>query len=352
MDKRASPTIVDVAEAAGVSIAAVSKVMRGSYGVSPQMRETVSRAIAELGYRPKVGARSLRGTTFTLGFVVPGVFSPFFSDVYGGVADEIADTRYRAIVALASLDEESYSTAVNDLLDRQVDGIILIAPQVSRSWIEEITSSTAVVVVARHDESTLYDTVCGDDEQGALQVMRHLFELGHRDIVHIANHHAGDTSPENPHGDQVRRQVYERCMREANLADNLYVLDSSFDERAAYLSTIRMFESGRIPSAIFAGADEAAFGAQRAIAELPGDLASGIAVVSYDNTRFADHPGISLTSVDQPGHELGRRAAELLLDRLGEARPSVQVTLRPRLIVRRSSVPAPASAPGGEGGRT
>ncbi|MBT2233588.1 substrate-binding domain-containing protein [Nonomuraea sp. NEAU-A123] len=105
-------------------------------------------------------------------------------------------------------------------------------------------SNTAVVVVARHDQSTLYDSVYGDDEQ----VMRHLIELGHRDIVHIAN-----------------------------------------------------LASGHVPSAIFAGADEAAFGALRAIAEPPDEVASTVAVVGYGNTRFADHPKMSLTSMDQPG---------------------------------------------------
>jgi LacI family transcriptional regulator len=341
MGRRRNPTIVDVAQAAGVSVAAVSKVIRDAKGVSPRMREVVNRAIDELDYRPKVGARSMRGSTYTLGFVVPAAFSPFFSDIYEGVADELHGTRYRAIVAMRPASDEDDGRTIQDLLDRQVDGIILVAPSVPRAWIEGVARRTPVVVLARHDESELYDTVTGDDEMGAELVMRHLFELGHQDIVHIANQGAGDVEPSTPHGDWIRRQTYERLMEEAGLSAYVKVIESRFDESVAYLSARRLFASGDRPSAIFAGADEAAFGVLRALAELPDEIATSIAVVGYDNTRFADHPRMSLTSVDQSGRELGRRAAALVLDRITRRRPSVQDRLEPRLIVRRSSVPGP-----------
>ena len=82
MARGRNPTIVDVAKLAGVSVTAVSKVLRDARGVSPRMREVVTRAIEELDYRPMVGARSMRGASYTLGFVVPGVFSPFHSEIY------------------------------------------------------------------------------------------------------------------------------------------------------------------------------------------------------------------------------------------------------------------------------
>ncbi len=340
---------MDVARRAGVSTAAVSKVLRGAYGVSQAMREAVTLAIDELGYRPKVGARSMRGSTYTIGFVVPGAFSPFFSEIYDGVADELSGTRYRAIVALAPVSDPDDSQTIHDLLDRQVDGVILLAPTVSRSWIEDVAATTPAVVVARHDRSTVYDSVYGDDNLGAELVMRHLLELGHRDIVHIANRASDRTGPQTPHGDHMRRLTYERLMREAGLEQYLKVVESRFDEHAAHLSTRQLFDSGHLPTAVFAGADEAAFGVLRALADLPAPAAAQIAVVGYDNTRFADHPSMSLTSVDQAGHELGRQATALLLSRLAEPRPTVQQSLVPRLVVRRTSVPGPvaeASHPG------
>jgi LacI family transcriptional regulator len=338
MGRGRNPTIVDVANSAGVSVAAVSKVLRDAKGVSPRMREVVTRAIEELDYRPMVGARSMRGASYTLGFVAPGVFSPFHSEIYAGVTDELPGTPYRTIVALhPCVTEDDDRQAIQDLLARQVDGIILIEPMVPRAWLEEIARRTPVVVVARHDRSDVYDSVMGDDELGTQLVMRHLFELGHRDIVHIANRGAGDAEPDTPHGDWIRRQTYERMMVEAGLAEHVKVVESRFDDHSAYHSMRELLSSGHRPTAVFAGADDAAFGVLRALAEPPTGAAP-IAVVGYDNTRFADHPNMSLTSVDQHGHELGRRAAALVLDRITTDRPAVQEVLQPRLIVRRTSV--------------
>ncbi len=341
MAKRITPTIVDVAQAAGVSTAAVSKVLRNAYGVSPAMRASVTQAIEDLGYRPRVGARSMRGATFTVGIVVPGAFSPFFSDIYSGVSDALGDTRYRAIVALTPERDQDDGPTIHDLLDHQVDGVMLISPVVSRTWIEDVAASTPVVVVARHDQSAVYDSVHGDDRLGAELVMRHLLEAGHQDIVHIANQDSESPGPETPHGDHIRRQTYERLMREAGHAAFVKVVESRFEEQVAYRSARELFASGHRPTAIFAGADEAAFGVLRAMAELPAAQARRIAVVGYDNTRFADHPSMSLTSVDQSGHELGRRAATLLLDRLAAPRPAGPQALEPRLIVRRPATGSP-----------
>jgi LacI family transcriptional regulator len=202
-------------------------------------------------------------------------------------------------------------------------------------------------VVARHDKFELYDSVVGDDAAGAALVMRHLFALGHSHIAHFANRGSADVDPATPHGDLVRRWTYEQMMAAAGLSAHTRVIESSFDEQTAYRSTLQLLASdAERPTAVFAGADEAAFGVMRALAELPAEEGGSIAVAGYDNTRFADHPSMSLTSVDQFGHELGRRAAALVLDRLGRERPSVHEVLEPRLIVRRTSVRGPAHSGG------
>lgn len=345
MRRTGRPTIRDVAQAAGVSPAAVSKVLRHAPGVSENMRLIVNRAIEELGYRPRVGARTMRGSGYTLGLVLPGFSSTFFPTIYEGVADEIAGTGYRAIVALKAGADHGELQIVLDLVDRQVDGLILVAPTIERRALEGIAEHTPLVVVARHDSSARYDTVRSDDALGTEQVMSHLFDLGHRKIVHIANRGSRHLARETPHGDYVRRVSYERIMREAGLSHEALVVESVFEERAAQLSTMRLFEEGHRPSAIFAGADEAAFGVMRALNDLSAIQPVATAVVGWDNTRFADHPNISLTSVDQFGHELGRRSAALLLDRFTRDRPSVQESIAPRLVVRKSSTPEPVPRP-------
>ena len=137
--------------------------------------------------------------------------------------------------------------------------------------------------------------------------MRHLFELGHRDIVHIANRGAGDAEPDTPHGDWIRRQTYERMMVEAGLAEHVKVVESRFDDHSACHSMRELLRSGHMPTAVFAGADDAAFGDPAGTGRATHGAATSIAVVGYDNTRFADHPNMSLTSVDQHGRDWAPR---------------------------------------------
>lgn len=285
----------------------------------------------------------MRGSTYTLGFVVQGSFSPFFSDIYDGFNEELQKTRYRAIVALSASFDEDPRLPIQDLLDRQVDGLVLVSPGVPRSWLEGVASSKPLVVVGRHDEAASYDSVVGNDRLGAGMVMNHLFALGHQRIAHIANRSAGEPIQDTPQPDWLRRAAYEDAMNSAGLGEYITVVESAFEEEVAHQSALALLRDRPDITAIFAGADEAAFGVLRALADLGLDEAETIAVVGYDNTRFADHPRMSLSSVDQFGHELGRRAAALLLDRIENERPPAHVSLQPQLIVRRTSVVGPDS---------
>src|SRR5689334_9351380 len=170
-------TIEDVAALAGVSRAAVSKVIRNAYGVSPAMRERVGEAIQQLSYRPRVAARAMRGSTYTIGFEVPDLKNQFFSRVLSGASAALADTDYQMILAPANVNPLE-PRAVEALLDHQVDGLVAIAPLVEPAWLDDVARRVPVVMFGRHDRSDLYDSVVSDDELGARVAMRHLLELG------------------------------------------------------------------------------------------------------------------------------------------------------------------------------
>ncbi|NQX11557.1 LacI family DNA-binding transcriptional regulator [Microbacteriaceae bacterium VKM Ac-2855] len=333
---RGPATIQDVADRAGVSRAAVSKVIRNAYGVSPAMRERVGIAIEELDYRPNAAARSLRGASFTIGIELPGIGNPFFAKIIDGASSALAGSTYQLIVAPATSDREEGLRAIGALADRQVDGLIVISPLVQRTWLERVASRIPTVMLGRHDETEVYDTVTGDDLDGTAQVMRHLFELGHQRIAHLTVREEVTTAiPENPHA--IRLGEYGRLMADAGFAPQLV---RAADENGAYQRGLELLRRSDRPTAIFAGNDALALPLLRARADA-GLTVADVSVVGYDNIGVAELPGVDLTTVDQAGLEMGSRSIELLLERIAGRTEPARHTTRATLRVRGSTAPAP-----------
>ncbi|MBA2890196.1 LacI family DNA-binding transcriptional regulator [Nonomuraea soli] len=336
-------TIADVASRAQVSTTAVSKVLRDAYGVSPAMKERVRAAIEELGYRPHAAARAMRGRTFTVGVMLPHLRNPFFADIVDGLTDELSGTGYQAILVQGGSTQKAEKAAMDALVDRQVDGILLVAPLLARARLEEVARQVPVVVLGRHERSPHFDAVFDDDETGAELVVNHLIELGHRRIAHITHQ---DNSTARP-GDLlhvIRADTYRRVMREHGLEDEIAVATTYYSEEGGYDGAQELLRRPSRPTAIFAGADQAAFGvlaaAHDAGLSVPGDLS----VAGYDNTKLAALPNISLTSIDQPGVVMGGTAGRLLRERIEGRTTAVRFSVGPSLIVRRSTA-APADLP-------
>jgi LacI family transcriptional regulator len=330
-------TIEDVAREAGVSRAAVSKVIRNAYGVSERMRTQVEAAIERLEYRPRVAARAMRGASFTLGFEIPQIGNDFLTMIVDGATEVLAGTPYQMIIAPLGRDQKG-DMAINSLVDRQVDGIVAIAPRVDPAWLERIAGRTPLVMIGRHDRSDRYDTITGDDRSGAEQVMSHLFELGHRRITHLTIH---PSRPEPPWAGQagaephvIRTAVYTERMQARGLEPS--VIHTLFDGSEAHAATLALLASPDRPTAIFAGNDTLAIGVLSAVAEAGLDAAD-VSVVGYDDIPIARHPLVSLTSVDQSGVVMGREAVRLLLERLEGRAEAVQLESATELRARRSS---------------
>jgi LacI family transcriptional regulator len=337
---RGPATIQDVADRAGVSRAAVSKVIRNAYGVSPAMRERVGAAIEELDYRPNAAARSLRGASFTIGIELPGIGNPFFAKLIDGASSALAGSTYQLIVAPATSDREEGLRAIGALADRQVDGLIVISPLVQRTWLEKVAARIPTVMLGRHDETEVYDTVTGDDVDGTAQVMQHLFGLGHRRIAHLTvREEVTSVIPQNPHA--IRLVEYERHMARSGLAPQLLRAE---DEDDVYRTSLELLRRDDRPTAIFAGNDSLALPVFRARADA-GLESADVSIVGYDDIDVARLPGIDLTTVDQAGLEMGARSIELLLERIAGRTDAVRHTTRATLRVRGSTAPAPPPTP-------
>lgn len=339
--RRRRVTIIDVAGHAQVSTAAVSKVIRNAYGVSPAMRDRVQAAIEELGYRPHAAARAMRGRTFTIGVLLPDMRSPFFAEIIEGLTEQLADTDYQAIMIQGGTTHKAEQRATDALIDRQVDGILLVAPIAARTRLEAVARETPTVVFGRHERSTGYDVVYDDDEAGAEAAVKHLIGLGHRRIGHIAHKDNARARPADLLH-VIRADTYRRVMREHGLADDIAVATTSYSAEGGLEGGRELLSRSPRPTAIFAGADQAAFGALAAVHEAGLSVPADVSVIGYDNIRLASLPNIALTSIDQDGIVMGRTAGRLLLERIEGRTAAVRFSVVPSLVVRRTTAAAPA----------
>lgn len=333
--RKRRPSLADVATHAGVSQGAVSKVIRDAYGVSPAMRQRVQESIEELGYRPRTGARGMRGQTFTIaiGSEIPQIGNDFFTQVTKGAARRLSGSGYQLIIA-PSLEGEGDEKVLDALVDRQVDGLIAISLDVTGQWLERLAEYVPVVLLGRHDESRNYDTVTNDDASGTALAMNHLLDLGHERIAHLTVRPTADL-PESRPPHAIRQEAFEQMMAARGL--DARVVHSDASEHSAYVATLELLEDPVRPTAIFTGNDTLAIGALRALSER-GLSSADVSVVGYDNIELASHPLVSLTTIDQYGEQTGETAIELLMERISGSREEPKhVVLDPNLLVRNST---------------
>ena len=148
--KNGRVTIRTVAEDAGVSVAAVSKVLRDAYGVSDALRARVQASIEKLGYRPHAAARGMRGQTYTLGFLIPDLRNPFFADIMAGVNTALERTQYQTLLGVSDMAEPNEKALIENMIDRQMDGIMVIGPRMPPGEIREFAARIPTVLIAYH----------------------------------------------------------------------------------------------------------------------------------------------------------------------------------------------------------
>ena len=303
--------------------------------VNEDTRSRIERVADELGYRPSRVARRLRkdgGRTHMLGVLIPDIQNPFFADVVRGIEDVAHGEGYSLLLRNVDEDVDRQRTALESLRGEHVDGVIVPPVREQDGDVEAIAKAgTPVVCVDRRVVRDAFDTVVSNNEQGAYDAVSHLLRLGHTRVGLVGGLPGISTSRE-------RRAGYERALREAGLdVDPSLVCegDSRFESGEA-LTQALLEHPGR-PSALFTGNNLMTLGALAAVhaagLAIPGDLA----VVGYDDMPWALALNPPLTAVRQPGVEMGRRAAEMLLDRITDPdRSPTLVTLQPTLVVRRS----------------
>lgn len=327
------PTITDVARRAGVSKSLVSLVMRGADHVSPGRRQAVTKAAAELGYRPNAMARSLvQRRTHLVGVMVSDLHNPFFADVVAGIQEEAARTGYKVLVNSGNRAAAREADAMETLLQLRADGIILGSPVLDDDVIVRASLEVPIVLVGREARGPAVDSVTNDDRKGAEIAIEHCVALGHRRIAHIDGGE-GAGAPD-------RRRGYEAAMKRLGLGDLVCVVSGTYTEEGGHRGCLLLLAQRPRPTAIFAANDLAAIGALNAIEESGLKVPDDVSLVGYDNTSLAALRHISLTTIHQPRIEMGQLALSTLLERVDQDREEPRrVVLSPRLVVRASTAP-------------
>ncbi|MFI9645233.1 LacI family DNA-binding transcriptional regulator [Streptomyces sp. NPDC052040] len=322
------PTIRDVAERAGVSKSLVSLVLRGSDQVRPEKRRAVLAAVEELGYRPNAAARSLsERRTRTVGVLLNDLRNPWFVELLDGLNGRLHDAGLRMLMADGRLNRRLGEDLTRAFTDLGVDGLVAVGTlPSSEALVTAAVRIPTVVAGAREPQLPAVDIVAGDDTHGARLATEHLVGLGHRRIAHIAGQGVVG---------ELRRQGFEAVMREHGLTDTAVVEQGDLTEEGGYRAAVRLLTARERPTALFAFNDMACVGALSAAGQLGLRVPRDLSVVGYDNTSVSRLRHLWLTTVDNGSHDVGRRAAQCLLDRLAEpARTAELVLTTPALEVR------------------
>ncbi len=329
-----SATQDDVAARAGVSRALVSLVMRNSPRVSQVRRQAVLRAAAELGYRPNAYAAQLASRhTMTLGVVLVEMENLVFSKLFSGVEHQAEAVGYAVLLTAGDLDQELERRAINRLLGHRVDGIILVGTRLPSNELRDLADQVPLVVVGRRVPGV--EKVCVDDRQGARIAVAHLLSLGHEDIAHID----GGNGP----GARIRRRTYTDTMESHGLSARIRTAGGDYTEQGGRAAAETLLAGPHPPTAIFAANDLSALGvlagAKRRGMNVPDDLS----LVGFDNITLSAYGYISMTTVNQPGRDMGVAAVNSVTTRIDDrSRPPHTILMAPELVVRSTTAPAVA----------
>ncbi|HEX9371342.1 MAG TPA: LacI family DNA-binding transcriptional regulator [Roseiflexaceae bacterium] len=335
-------TISDVAKRAGVSTMTVSRVVNNSGYISQETRERVERAIAELGYVPNALARYLRfKQTKTIALILTDITNPFFTTIARGVEDAARDQGFSVIFCNTDESETEQTEYLQLLLQRQVDGFLLVPASDSDESIAALRArGVPVVLLDRRLSVGEFDSVRCDSVQGAYELVHHLLALGHTRIAVLSGSKAVSTAVDRVAG-------YTRAMCEAGIGEDQHlVFYDRFTQGDGYRMAQRALAASPRPTAIFAANNFIAFGAIRAIQEADLRIPEDISIVTFDDLPQLWVMDPFLTVVTQPAYEIGHKATELLLDRLAGEGPveTREIMLPAELIVRKSSGPPPTVA--------
>lgn len=342
-----APSIHDVARAAGVSTATVSRALSAPDKVRQATRDAVFRAIEETGYRLNMSARNLRKReTGAVAVLLPNLANPFFAAILSGIAEVLSDAGYSVLIndttPLSNDDHRFPGFATK----QHVDGLIVLdglLDQDSRFMAGHPEARPAVVYACEWCDRIDRPRVVIDNLAASASAVDHLVALGHRRIGHISG----------PPGNVLTRTRFDgakAAMAAAGLhMDDAWIFSGNFSLESGAQAARDWCASRNRPTGVFCASDVMAIGFIGELIRRGVEVPREVSVVGFDDLEMAAHFHPSLTTVHQPRGDIGRAAARMLLDRMRKAgdgpddTPAPALVLPTRLVVRESTAPPPAT---------
>lgn len=325
-------TTKNIAELAGVSVGTVSHVLNGSAGVSADLRKRVYDVVQRLDYHPSQLARGLRRrSTDLLGVILPDITNPYFPRLVRGIEDVAYKEGFRLVLCNTDNDPAKEFSYFNDLRSFHPAGIIVIPSEASTIPKESSHRSSRIVFLDRCPEWWTGDAVVADNEEGAYRVGQYLTQIGHKALAAIPGPLHIETARDRLRG-------FQRALTEAKIKlPAKYIQEAPFNKEGGYGAAMRLLALNPRPMAIFAGSDTLAIGALAAVRNLKLRCPEDVSIVGFDDLDFSELTQPSLTTVFQPGYDMGVLACELLLNRVrGADHPAEKRIVSTELRIRHS----------------
>lgn len=331
-------TIYEVSKLAGVSLATVSRVMNNNVNVSDATREKVTRAMTELGYRPNSIAQSLASNcSNSVGLLVSELHGPFYGPMMSGIETAFRKQGKHVIIAAGHSNEEREQQAIEFLISRNCDALILHVEAISDDYLIELSKGkTPFVLINRYIAELSSRCIILDNVKGGYLAAKYVLEQGHTDIAYISG-------PLWKKDAQDRLTGHKQALAEYNLSFNEQLLyQGDFMEDGGAAGFQYLHNNGPQFTALICANDEMATGAMATARECKLKLPEQLSIMGYDNVFFTRHVYPPLSTINYPINEMGRMAADWVLSNVYQKNtPPLQTLFEPELIIRQSVLTHP-----------
>jgi LacI family transcriptional regulator len=330
-------TIKNIADKLNLSVSTISRALNDHPDIHKQTKNLVNKIAEELGYRPNIIAKNLKTMKSNqIGVIVPEIRHDFFSNAISGIEEVAYQKGYTVIIAQSNEQEEREIINLNSMYLHRVSGILVSISQTTTSSIHFkrlIDKGVRMVFFDRVCTDLNVPRVHIDDLESSFVVVNYLIEKGYKKIVHF-------TGPQILEISKNRRAGYVKALKEANVNYDPIIFEGGLHESDGYENANKLIDLGYHNCAIFAVNDPVAIGAMKRLKELNIDIPGQIGIVGFSNNPITEMVSPTLSTLEQPSFEMGRKAAEILIDQIEDKNGyniPMDIILETKLIIREST---------------
>ncbi|SIQ36177.1 LacI family DNA-binding transcriptional regulator [Maribacter ulvicola] len=330
-------TIKDVAKKLNVSISSVSRAFNDKYDIKKETKELILKTAEEMGYFPNPIAKKLsQKKTFNIGIVVPEFINEFYSEIIIAIQDIFTSQGYQILVMQSDENQEQELANVKTLMQNMMDGLI-IAPTAANDnmdyYLKQRDNGFPIVFMNRVEKSLKASKILFDNEKWSFFATEHLIAQGNKRIFHLAGHKNLCVSGERIKG-------FIRALKKHNIPkENYKIIETGLFSNQGIDTVKELINSQNLPDALFCENDHVAMGAIKILKDSGYRVPEDITVMGFTETRMAELITPQLSSVRQPTHEIGKKAAELLLKHINNGNSDQETIIMDGVLnIRKSTV--------------